>query len=965
MMPKCPPPDQLRAFYMGQLADDLSDALVAHVGICSVCQAELETVVDGEDSLISRLREPNVGSHLDREPACEMGTLRALDVLETAREPAADKIALRDQIAAVGKSIGEYEILGELGQGGMGQVYLARHSKLGRLVALKTLAGHRLGDRRASQRFESEMQAIGRLSHPNIVIAHDAREIEGTAVLVTEFIDGFDLGQLLQRSGPLAVSDACEIARQVALALQYLCDAGYVHRDVKPSNIMLSANGEVKLLDLGLARLLQGEIEQKSVTGTGQTMGTADYISPEQVNDSRRVDVRSDIYSLGATLFKLLLGRAPFADDTYSTAFAKMTAHVATSPQSLRSLRCDVPDALSQLVICMLAKRPEDRPQEPALIAEKLAVFSEGSNLKLLFRNAAQIDVACAQSSVSNHAPNSAPRTQTVWYRPVPLRFAIATGFAGGVLGFCFGIVVMITNPDGSKTVMHLPEGSKVEVREGESNVVKDTVQVESTGDSAIPVPTFNGHTLAEWLNLLQTEESRTGQIAAIAGIKGLLNKRDFDRIRKAILSAIDSRKSRAVEEFALLKLVVGEEAYGQWLIEQLNKGDTELTKAILNGHTLRYGNQTALNREHHLIATWLADSRHQLIAEEKSTDIWTPTIQDKVESFLASILYASELKDDLLQTCIRAARNQPAIGDATTFLLGVPGSITFNFPEDERLQVFAGLALEKLLSETSTGLQVTRSMSILTTYPQLIPNDKIKSLTQVTQKRFAEVCRDPDRIGALVDRTLVGFTFVPSPTVYNPQLWNLSASRASEPLSLLYFTLRLGSPSELEDAIENFRKVTQPAYARASEKWQELARQHDRSDRLYLVWPFDQKLETKNALETGQRPELWRAAYYDLVANLVVQSFERRKIVASELADSEAVNHLDSAMRDFARVDNFGLGIDIRVHDIERTRGKSTLSDPVLDSLQTNFQSIDRNRNAKISVVEYARFLSERDVHR
>src|SRR5690606_16235572 len=133
-------------------------------------------------------------------------------------------------------------------------------------------------------------RAIGRLSHPNIVAAHDARDVDGTAVLVTEYIDGLDLGQLVDRRGPLAISDACEMIRQVAVTLTYTSAQGFVHRDVKPSNIMLSRRGDVKLLDLGLARWQWDEIEQTGMTATGQAMGTADYVAPEQVTDSRSVD---------------------------------------------------------------------------------------------------------------------------------------------------------------------------------------------------------------------------------------------------------------------------------------------------------------------------------------------------------------------------------------------------------------------------------------------------------------------------------------------------------------------------------------------------------------------------------------------------------------------------------------------------------------------------------------------------
>ena len=193
------------------------------------------------------------------------------------------------------------------------------------------------------------MKAVGRLAHPNIVQAYDAREIDGMPVLIMEFVEGLDLAEIVRRIGPLPVAEACELVRRTALALQCAHEHGLVHRDIKPSNIMLTAPiarsgrgaggegallpspsgrgaggeggvAEVKLLDLGLARFYAegvGGVSPASageeMTGTGQAMGTADYMAPEQASDSRTVDIRADIYSLGCTLYKLLSGRAPFS----------------------------------------------------------------------------------------------------------------------------------------------------------------------------------------------------------------------------------------------------------------------------------------------------------------------------------------------------------------------------------------------------------------------------------------------------------------------------------------------------------------------------------------------------------------------------------------------------------------------------------------------------------------------------
>ncbi len=469
----CPPPERLKAFYRGEIPDEQSDELVSHVCDCPDCQVWLDTSDDSQDSLIVHLRTPDEESNLDREPACELGILKALGAFAVADQLVSDELSNHETgTSTFPKTIGDYEVLRVLGTGGMGQVYLAKHSRLGRLVALKILAGRRLGDHRANQRFESEMRVIGRLSHPNIVTAHDAREIDGQAVLVTEYIDGLDLGQLLLRSGPLPTAEACEIVRQVLEALQYTSDQGFVHRDVKPSNIMLSRQGDVKLLDLGLARIQYGDVETPEITGTGQTMGTADYISPEQITDSRQVDIRSDIYSLGATFYKLLTGRAPFGDDMHTSAFAKMTAHVSKSPTSIRTLRSDLPMEVERLIESMLAKRPEDRPQRPRDVAERLLPFCGPSDLRGLSEQAieSKSNERVVEPESKSSAKQTVPQTSSFWRRPISMSKAIAAGFFGFLIGMVLGITIVITNPDGTKSYLRLATGSKVELQESQES---------------------------------------------------------------------------------------------------------------------------------------------------------------------------------------------------------------------------------------------------------------------------------------------------------------------------------------------------------------------------------------------------------------------------------------------------------------------------------------------------------------
>ena len=200
------------------------------------------------------------------------------------------------------------------------------HTKLKRPVAIKVLPTDRLRDPRAVARFQREVEAVGRLGHPNIVQALDANELDGRHLLVTEFVDGVDLSRLVRSGGPLPIPDACEIVRQAALGLQHAHAHDLVHRDVKPSNLMLNSAGIVKLLDLGLARLRPEMPVEADVTTSGQIMGSADYMSPAQCLDARDVDARADIYSLGCTLYFLLAGRAPFSGPECDTFAKKILA---------------------------------------------------------------------------------------------------------------------------------------------------------------------------------------------------------------------------------------------------------------------------------------------------------------------------------------------------------------------------------------------------------------------------------------------------------------------------------------------------------------------------------------------------------------------------------------------------------------------------------------------------------------
>jgi len=287
-------------------------------------------------------------------------------------------------IAAGLDRLGEYRLLEKLGEGGMGAVYKALHTKLDRTVALKVLPGGRLESQEAIARFEREMKAVGAVDHPNIVRAMDAREVAGTRFLVMEYVEGQNLNEVVRHCGPLSVADACELIRQTALGLQSAHEHGLVHRDIKPLNLMLTPEGQVKILDLGLARFQADQPAGEEMTATGLALGTPDYMAPEQVSDSRTADIRADIYGLGCTLFKLLTGQPPFSGAKYQSALAKMTAHLQEPAPRIRRLRNEVPKELARLVDRMLAKDPADRFATPAKVADAIGSFAVGSDLRAL-----------------------------------------------------------------------------------------------------------------------------------------------------------------------------------------------------------------------------------------------------------------------------------------------------------------------------------------------------------------------------------------------------------------------------------------------------------------------------------------------------------------------------------------------------------------------------------------------------
>ncbi len=487
--------DELRAYLIGDLPQESFDAVGTHLALCSECETtvanlEGDTNVLANDPLIAHLRSPQPPAEFSNES--ELG--RGLQfVRQIGREVSVPAVAPEVEVATpvtLGR-LREYELLAKLGEGGMGAVYKARHTKLDKIVALKVLPADRMRSKEAVARFEREMRAVGKLDHPNLIRAHDAGEVEGTHFLVMEYVAGCDLSDLVGRSGPLSVANACELIRQTAAGLQYAHEHGLVHRDIKPSNLMLASDGQVKVLDLGLA-LLADEQAGSELTNSGQMMGTVDYMSPEQALSSHTVTAQADLYSLGASLYKLLTGDAPFAGEAYGSTLKKLMAIANDVPTPVAKRRNDVPAELSKLIDRMLAKKAEDRPASAAEVVKALAPFTAGASLQGLGTNSSEAKPIASTGTVTTFSVKTVPPAiSPAQPMQLPNRPTWKIGLAIGLVGILVcGVVIIIRDKFGKEIARVTTDGPvTVEVRPDEagklptepvpppSNVSKPTVK--------------------------------------------------------------------------------------------------------------------------------------------------------------------------------------------------------------------------------------------------------------------------------------------------------------------------------------------------------------------------------------------------------------------------------------------------------------------------------------------------------
>ncbi|HEX9186846.1 MAG TPA: serine/threonine-protein kinase, partial [Vicinamibacteria bacterium] len=284
-----------------------------------------------------------------------------------------------------GTRLGPYEVMAPLGAGGMGEVYRARDTRLGREVAIKVLPGDRMADEGRRLRFVQEARAASALNHPNIVTIHEIESAEDVDFIVMEYVLGQTLDGLIPKHG-MAVSDVLRLAIPIAQALAAAHSRGIVHHDLKPANVIVTREGVVKVLDFGLAKRVTDERDDTgetlttasgsaAVTRAGVVAGTAGYMSPEQATGGK-ASARSDVFSFGAVLYEMVTGRRAFSGETVSDT---LTAVVSEQPKSPRELVPGIPEALERVILRCLRKEPERRFQHMSDVKVELQELKEDS----------------------------------------------------------------------------------------------------------------------------------------------------------------------------------------------------------------------------------------------------------------------------------------------------------------------------------------------------------------------------------------------------------------------------------------------------------------------------------------------------------------------------------------------------------------------------------------------------------
>jgi hypothetical protein len=374
-------------------------------------------------------------------------------------------------------TLGPYRVVRQLGAGGMGAVYLATDTRLGRKIALKVMLPRYAANPAAKERFLREARAAAQVSHDNVVTVYEADERGGVPYIAMQLLQGYPLDEYLRKKGGPGLAQILRIARETAAGLAAAHALGLVHRDIKPGNLWLEApHGRVKVLDFGLAKPVDADVE---LTRSGAVVGTPAYMSPEQAR-GQKVDARADLFSLGVVLYRLTTGRLPFHGEN---TMAVLMALGTEEPTPVRELNPAVPEALEALIHQLLAKDPARRPQTADEVAEAVArlggdvpqAVPDGGPPVVYVpiqvtaqpeANAfADLDVTAFEPAPE--APAAAPAPVRKRPKPGDRGMWVAAGLAALLAAaVCGGVIIIIKNKDGTETRIEVPDGATVTVKD-------------------------------------------------------------------------------------------------------------------------------------------------------------------------------------------------------------------------------------------------------------------------------------------------------------------------------------------------------------------------------------------------------------------------------------------------------------------------------------------------------------------
>jgi serine/threonine-protein kinase len=449
-----------------------------------------------------------------------------------------------------GRTVGDFQIIRRLGQGGMGQVYLAEQLSLKRKVALKVLRPDLARNETSLARFKAEAEAVARATHANIVQVYYIGDVDGLPFMALEYVEGKNLREYLTKKGPPDLPLALSIIRQVASALARAGELGIVHRDIKPDNILLTRKGEVKVADFGLSRVMSTEAGL-NLTQSGVTMGTPLYMSPEQA-EGKPVDFRTDIYSFGVTCYHMLAGEPPFRG---ATAVEVAVQHITGKARPLAEIRPDLPPALCALVERMMARRPDDRYATARDMLRDIVRLRDGTSELVPATAVSSADVELVQTGVTPAAASSSgtpPAAATVATGAMPVArwprwlLAAMVAITLGVAALAGAVIARIRQP-AAVPATRVATGDPADVDQlplDDEPALRRTAEIYITAGPGKDVSV--GMSLCSKLAVLYLDQHRLDEadklFTHLEGNDRVTAYRTLGRLGRAIVLALQSR---------------------------------------------------------------------------------------------------------------------------------------------------------------------------------------------------------------------------------------------------------------------------------------------------------------------------------------------------------------------------------------------------------------------------------------